>query len=468
MKRYVVLVFVCCSTFVARSQQYGLFNTKTLFDSFENPAQKSFTLDSSRQFASNFLLPYLDLSSLNKGNSISATNDLVSKGYSRGRIGAFNNPETMRENVNIYLFAFRMFKYHKYHSEMGFSWQIKSETEINYDKGLSLGLFDTFMRFSTIPRINVFNNNGKLQTYHQISFNYRENYNKRWALGTKISLLSGIGYTEFNATNSNAVINPTTKTMDVQLDGSFKLNYPEDNTLNFSKLMPIRNLGASISIGTTYTTKSGIFLMGNVKDLGFIRWSKKKSYQGNFSVNQQFTNIINENELAKAMNKIGEENGEKRAFVTPINSRADFLISKTFGAYTPSFILTKNLFNKFGEAAMVNTLKSGLFSFSAIPSYNLDKNFRLGLQGMLQTPNFEMFLGTNDLMQTYYAGKDIVNNNEAQATGYNRGSVYLGMAFKIGYVVEHPQNMSWMPKVGSDKDRKSIFGSIFGIFKKKK
>lgn len=450
------------------AQQYALFNTKTLFDSFENPAQKSFVLDSSRQFASNFLIPYADLSSLNKGNSINATTALVTNGYSRSRIGAFNAPETMRENINIYLLAFRMFKYHKYHSEMGFSWQVKSETEVNYDKDISLGLFDTFKRYTTIPRINVFNNNGKLQTYHQISFNYRENYTKRWALGVRASLLSGIGYTEFNANNSTVVIDPVTKKMNVQLDGNFKLNYPEDNSLNFSKLLPFKNLGAAVTIGTTYTTKSGIFFMGNIKDLGFIRWGKKKSYQGSFNVDREFDNIVNENELAKAMVKIGEDNGMQKSFITPINSRADFLISKTFGPYTPNLIVTKNIFNKYGEAALVNTIKSGSFSFSAIPSYNTDKNFRFGMQGMIQTPNFEMFLGTNDLIQTYYASKDIINNNQAVATGYNRGSVYLGMAFKIGYIVEHPMNMSWMPRVGSDKDRKSIFGSIFGIFKKKK
>ena len=86
---------------------------------------------------------------------------------------------------------------------------------------------------------------------------------------------------------------------------------------------------------------------------------------------------------------------------------------------------------------------------------------------MIQIPNFEMFLGTNDVIQTYYASKDIVNNNTANETGYNRGSVYLGMAFKIGYIVEHPMNMSWMPGVGEGKDRQSFFGRIFGIFKKK-
>lgn len=470
MKKGLVVLFLIVATLSATAQQYALFNTKTLFDSFENPAQKSFVLDSSRQFASNFLLPYLDLSSLNRGQSNEAIRDLINQGYTQSRIGAFANPKTMRENVNMYLLAIRLFKYHKYHSEMGFSWQIKSETEVEYDRDLSKGLFfDTFQNFTTIPRINIFNNNGKLQAYHQLSFTYRENYTKRWALGAKVSLLSGIGYTEFYADKSSVVINPAANTMDIDMAAKYRINYPENGEFKFKNTLPFKNLGAAISIGTTYTTKSGVFMMANVKDLGFIRWGKK-SYAGSFDVTEQRTVQSGPraaNNLQSALNSVGTENTEQKAFITTIDSKADFMISKTFGAYTPSLIVSKNIFNKYGEAAMVNTLKSGNFSFSAVPSYNLDKNFRLGIQGMIQTPNFEMFLGTNDLIETYYSGKDIIKGNEAVETGYRRGSVYLGMAFKIGYIVEHPMNMSWMPGVGDGQERQSFFGRIFSIFKKK-
>lgn len=473
MRARLVTLILIISSFSAYSQQYALFNTKTLFDSFENPAQKSFVLDSSRQFASNFLIPYLDISSLSKGNSNLAIRNLIKQGYSQNRVGEFENPQTLRENVNIYLMNIRLFKYHKFHSEMGFSWQIKSETNIDYDENISKGLFyDTFSKFVTIPKINIFNNNGRLQSYHQISFTYRENYNKRWALGTKISLLSGIGYAEFNANKSSVSISGQNNSMDIAMAATYRLNYPEEGVFDFKNTLPFRNFGAAISLGTTYTTKSGIFLMANLKDLGFIRWGKT-SYTGYFDIDKTNVQLVgNANEqqdakLQRTLESLAKENTERKRFITPINSRADFLISKTFGPYTPNLIITKNIFDKFGEAAFVNTIKTGNISFSAIPSYNTDKNFRLGIQGMYQTPNFEMFLGTNDLIQTYYASKDIINNNTAVETGYNRGSVYLGMAFKIGYVVEHPMNMSWMPGI-DDKDRKSFFSKIFGIFKKKK
>ena len=466
MNKILLALLLCLFSSLASAQQYGLFRTKTLFDSFENPAQTSFTLDSSRQYATNFLIPYLDLSSLNNGSSNHAINRLIANGYNNRRVGEFSTPKIMREDINIYLFTLRIFKYHKYHSEMGFSWQIKANTEVEYDEKISLGLFDTFSSLATVPRVNVFNNNHKSSAYHQFSFNYRENYNKRWALGVKLSLLSGLAYSEFNAEKSVVNINPTTKQMSIEMIGDSKFNYPDDNTFNVGQLLPFKNLGASISLGTTYSTKSGIFMMGNIKDLGFIRWNSN-SNQSTFNTVSVFNNVTNESSYHKATDNIGIDSRIKKSFIKPINSRADFLISKTFGAYTPSLIISKNLFNNFGEAALVNTLKSGLISFSAIPSYNLDNRFKLGMQGMLQTPNFEMFLGTNDLIQTYYTSKDLIKDNDVP-TGYNRGSVYLGMAFKIGYIVEHPSNMSWMPKVGSDKDRKSVFKSMFGIFKKKK
>ena len=471
MRRYIVLGWLLLVVFKLNAQQYALFNTKTLFDSFENPAQKSFVLDSSRQIASNFLIPYLDLSSLNKGDSRIAIRNLVNAGYNESRVGDFSNPKTIHENINIYLLSVRLFQYHKYHSEMGFSWQIKTEAKTDYDENISRGLFyGTFNRFLTFPLINIFNNNGKLQAYHQISFNYRENYNKQWALGAKVSLLSGIGYAEFYADRSSVALTPATQKMNIDMAAKYRLNYPEDGDFTLSNSLPYKNLGAAITLGTTYTTKSGIFLMANIKDLGFIRWGKK-SYAGTFDITKEVdvaTGPSAEKNLQRALNNIATENVAQKAFIAPINSRADFLISKTLGPYTPNLIVSKNIFDKYGEAALVNTLKSGSFSFSMVPAYTTDKNLKLGLQGMIETPNFEMFLGTNDLMQTYYAGKDITKNDQTTETGYNRASVYLGMAFKIGYVVEHPMNMSWMPGVGADKDKKSFFGRIFGIFKKKK
>ncbi|HEY0175503.1 MAG TPA: hypothetical protein VGC08_03930, partial [Pedobacter sp.] len=67
-KRYFIICVFLVSAIRLHAQQYGLFNTRTLFDAFENPSQKAFVLDSSRQYASNFLLPYFGLNAANKGD----------------------------------------------------------------------------------------------------------------------------------------------------------------------------------------------------------------------------------------------------------------------------------------------------------------------------------------------------------------------------------------------------------------
>ena len=39
------------------SQQFSLYNTGTLFDSFENPSQRAFVPDTSKKYAFNFFIP---------------------------------------------------------------------------------------------------------------------------------------------------------------------------------------------------------------------------------------------------------------------------------------------------------------------------------------------------------------------------------------------------------------------------
>ena len=469
-KGFILIILLLNFSFCSYAQQYALFNTKTLFDAFENPAQSSFILDSSRQFASNFLFPYLELNGLNKGNSSATIKDLVNSGYQQNRIGRFAHPKTLQENSNIYLMAFRLFKYHRFSAEMGFSWQIKINSSIYYDKEISRGLFqETLNNFGTLSKANIFNNNGKLQAYHQMSFTYRENYNKQWAWGVKASLLSGLGYTDFYADKSIVKINRQTGQMDIDMSGKYHLNYPDNAYYTVKDILPFRNLGASVGVGVSYTSKTGVLMMANLKDLGFIRWNKK-SYYSDFDESKTLTDITGNDagkNMKNAMDNMGRSSKVQKYFTSTIDTRADFLLSKTFGSYTPNLIISKNIFDNYGDIALVNTLKSGIFSFSIVPTYQMDNTFKLGMQGMIKSPNFELFMGTNDIIKSYYATKEIIGQTQSQATGYNRASLYLGMAIKIGYVVEHPQNMSWMPGIGRGLEKQGLFRKIFGIFKKK-
>lgn len=452
----------------AKAQQFALYNTRTLFDTFENPAQPSFTLDSSRQFLSNFLIPYLDISSIGRGDTDTEIRSLLNSGYQQSRMGPLLKPKITQEDVSVYLFTAKLFRYHRFHAEMGFAWQVRVNSSVLYDEGISKPLFiGNAGNFATIPRSNIFNNQGKLQAYHQLSFTYRENYNKNWAFGLKASLLSGISYADFYAIKSIVNMDPVTDILHIQMTGNYRMNYPKDLKFSFKNSLPIRNLGAAISLGASYRSNSGVFLLANVKDLGFIRWGKR-SVVSVFDDSLDFTPIVgyeSEKRYLSAMDNIGRSDLINKRFTSTINSRIDFLASKTFGAYTPNIIVTKNIFDRYGEVALANNLQSGVFRFSVVPGWNFDGDFKLGAQGMILTPNFEMFLGTNDLIQTYYTGKSVLKDQQNISTGYGRASVYLGMAFKIGYIVEHPMNMSWMPGIGKQKD--GFFKRIFNIFKRK-
>lgn len=469
-KRYLtLLIFFLLSTHL-KAQQYGLFNTKTLFDAFENPAQKAFVLDSSRQYASNFLLPYFGLNAASKGDSQFVLNGLIDNGiYDSTNIPIGNNDRNKAiQSSNIYLFNFRLFKSYKFHKELGFSWQMRSDAYVDYTNE-SLVIFDDYNRFNSSQN-GVFNGNGYGQSYHQFSFNYRENYNKRLAFGVKLSLLSGITYNKIDISRSSLSINDATNSLSVGLTGNYESNYLRTKELSSKTLLPnFKNPGLSVGFGTTYTSKSGVFIMGSIKDLGFIKWNNKSHsifVDDVVTVTRDplgdNTDLNSNNTLSEKVENLFIDSDVRKGFYTATNAKADFLISRKFGNYTPNFIVSKNLFYKGGDVAFVNTVKFNEFAVSLTPAYNLIGFPMLGTQGMYQTPNFEFFLGTDNLLKSATIQKKATTSN-----GYYGGSVYLGLAIKFGYVVEHPQNSSYMPGVGDDNE-KSFLSKVLGVFKSKK
>ncbi len=448
-----------------QAQQYGLFNTKTLFDAFENPAQKAFVLDSSRQFASNFLLPYFGIHAANKGDANYTVRRLLSDGvYSSSTLPlGTGNVNTAYQNANIYLLTFRIFKSYKFNKELGFAWQLRTDARADYTNE-TLALLDNYKRFdSGVTYNDIFNDNGFAQTYHQFSVSYRENYNKRLAFGVKLSLLSGITYNKLNISQSSLYIDPGTDRLLVGLNGTYTASFLETGEVSKKTFFPtFKNPGLSFSLGTSYTSKKGVTLMGNLKDLGFIKWSKQ-SHVVAFNT----TKIIDqlEENSSSSVNEdiydIVRGSDAQKSFYALTNAKADFLISKSFNFYTPSLILSKNLFYKGGDVAFVNSFKYNEFSLSAIPAYNLNGFFMIGAQGMYKTPNFEVFMGSDNLSKTL-----VIRKEPTGADGYNGASFYMGLSIKFGYTVEHPLNSSYMPGL-DDQEERSFFKRIFSIFKKK-
>lgn len=469
-KRIFLFYALCILSFnTIKAQQYGLFNTQTLFDAFENPAVKSFTLDSSRKFASNFFLPNFSINATNTGSSSSVIRKAVNTGILDTRSLTLGTSELnkINQNSNIYIATLKIFSSYKYNQEVGLAWQVRSDATINYTNE-TLTILDSYKRFNGNPISNAFNNDGYEQSYHQFSISVRENFNQRLAFGVKMSLLSGIAYNSLKINQSYLYADGDNDQLVVGIRGTYRGNFLYDDEIERKLLYPtFKNPGASISLGTTYQSRSGVFIMANVKDLGFIKWNNQ-SHSIGFNTTKYITDLSTKssNDVVEEITDIVKNADSQSGFITPTNAKADFLISKTFGLYTPNLIISKNLFYNGGDVAFVNRFNYKNLSASVTPAYNFNNYLMIGLQGMYRTPNFEFFLGTDNLVKTYYLANGIYKNSATVGTGYNGASIYMGLGIKFGQVVNHPSNFSTMPGVNGEKVYKGIFRSMFNFFKK--
>ncbi len=468
-KKYFLLCGLFCCFSQLKAQQYALFNTRTLFDAFENPAVKAFTLDSSGKYASNFLFPNLGLNAAGGGNAQDVLRKLAQEQVNDTRglpigTGAMNK---LYQQTNLYVLTFRIFNSYKYNQEIGFAWQIRSDAHVAYTNE-SLAIFDSYKRFLNVPYTDAFNDKGYAQSYHQFSVSIRENWDKRLAFGAKLSLLSGITYNSIRIDNSYLYADAANNSLSIGLNGTYKGSFIEGDEINKKTFIPtFKNPGLSISLGTTYTSKSGYFIMGNIKDLGFIKWSKS-SHVAKINQLKTITNVsIRDNsEINQEIADMARDIDQQKGFYAATNAKADFLVSRTFGFYKPSFIVSKNLFQPGGDVALVNTFMIDKFAASVTPTYNFNNFVMVGLQAMYQTPNFEFFLGTDNIGKTVSLGKGISQSDASVGSGYVGASFYLGMGIKFGRTVEHPQNLSTMPGVNGEKVYKGFFRSMYEFFRK--
>ncbi|RZL40055.1 MAG: hypothetical protein EOP00_27150 [Pedobacter sp.] len=469
MKKLLLALILTAYFTSSYAQQYALFGTKTIFDAFENPSQKSFTLDSSRRFSSNFFLPYFGVNGANKGDAESVIRRIIIDGVNDTRALPIGTGEINHfyENTNAYILTLRIFQSYKYQKEMGFSWQIRSDSQIDYTNE-TLAIFDSYTRFPQQTALNdILNTKGYQQTYHQFSFTYRENYNKRLAFGLKASILSGIAYNDLDISDSYLRVNPETNSLDIGLAGTYSSNFNNQNKINRNTVIPtFRNPGVSVGFGTNYTTKKGLFLMANIKDLGFIWWRHNTS-RTTVNTYKTINDIaFDQDNVNNEITDIFELTEQAKKFTALTNAKADVYLSKSYGFYKPALAISKNLFYKGGDIAFVNTFKYNDLTGSITPLYNLNNVFMVGLQGKYQTPNFEVFMGTDNFISTAQTARGVIKNDYTIGGGNNAASFYMGIGVKFGNVVNHPQFSDVMPGI-NDNEGGSFFKNLFSIFKKK-
>jgi hypothetical protein len=469
-KRYLLFLSLLVIVSGAKAQHYALFGTRTMFDAFENPAVKTFTLDSSRKFASNLIIPNFSFNAANKGDAQQVMRRLINEGRFTAKdleIG-IGIPNTSFANTNLYLLTFKLFRHYKYNQEFGFAWQVRSDVKLNYTNE-GVAVIDTYQRFENVPYIDVFKTHGYAQSYHQFSFSVRENWDQRLALGVKFSILSGITYNELHIDHSYIYADEINDRLDIGITGRYRGSFITGSEVDRNNFFPtFKNPGAAISLGTTYNSRSGYFIMANVKDLGFIKWSSS-SHVANYNTIKSISpaSTYSTADINDEIEDIVDDADEQKGFFVPTNAKADFLISRTFNFYVPSVIISKNLFHSGGDIAFVNTFKFNNISASLTPAYNFNNFVLFGVQGMYQTPNFEFFLGTDNIGKTLSTVRGIKQSDENVGTGYNAASFYLGFGIKFGRVVNHPLNLSTMPGVGGQKPYKGFFRSLFTLFQSK-
>ncbi|WP_017258622.1 DUF5723 family protein [Pedobacter arcticus] len=434
MKKITGLIIVFLSPLLLFSQNISLNHSGTQYDSFENPVQQSFEKDFSRKYAVT-LLPHLNGFLSFKGDEEKSFKKfLFTRVVSESSFTDLGNAKINQLNLNsnIYLVNYRIFKTRNYNRELGFSLQLREEGLANITNEI-ISFIDDYRKFSKTTYQNPFNGNGYNQTYWQLGLTYRENYDKRWAFGGKLSLLNGLTYNKANVYASQLTVNQN-GSYNASVTGNYISSFGF-NSLSLTKLLPnLKNIGVAASLATSYQTPSGFYFTVNLKDMGFIHWGKSTS-KYSFNTNTTILNPSGNNAISQVLDPIiadSKAHEINKPFNSKIDTKIEFAASKQFGFYKPVFIFSKSTFNPQGQIAVVNNFQKNSFVFSLSPIYDLQSKLNLGSQIMVKSSNMEFYTGSEQVFPTYYLAKSYLTKNENIGKSNPRASFYIGINVKFG------------------------------------
>lgn len=457
-------IFLFCVCSDTTGQTFALYRTGTLYDSFENPSQTAFVTDSSRRYAFNFFIPTLSATYGVSGPGVPT----VKKALYTGKYDVRDLSETEKKlsrvtlSENTYLLAFKAFYSVRYHRELGFSWQVRTDG-YGITSNPALIIFQDYNRVindelnNTDFNNNLFNTHIYAQSYHQFSMTYREQYNKTFAYGLKMSYLSGIAYSKLKVNSSNIQFDPGLDDYSLYLDGDLRTNVYYDDMGRKMLIPGIKNPGLSLSLSTDHKLKQGWNIMANVKDLGFIRWSK------NSYIFRDKDYKIKASAVDDSLWKDIKKQLKNKSYITPVNSKAEILVNKDLGDFDSNLILSKNLFYKGGDIAWVNSYQYKSLHFSATADYNLNRFFQAGAQVMIKSPNVEFFIGSDQMFKTAETKTALVNSDGTGGKGNMGASVYLGFSMKFGRLMSRWQNDTYIPGINiKTSENTGFFKKLFG------
>lgn len=456
MKKLFTIVFFLLLHSLLFAQQFSQYNTGTLYDSFENPSQRSFTPDSSRNVGFNLFVPNFNTDGILTGNAqvllkkraFAGKYDESDLQLGQGKLNHIN------ANVNAYLLMLKIYTSLKGDEEIGLSLQTRADGHGFFpdEAAQLLGNNSSYGNSQLNGTLNIGFN---YQAYHQIGFSYRKSLTNQFAFGVKLSALLGIVYNKFTVARSNINFDRDGDKAFISLSGQYNASF-EPGKFDSSDLLPsLKNPGASVSLGASYITDDKIKLQWNVKDLGFIHWNKR-SHVGSFNntgIVQGLSSPAYEDSLVKTISSVVQSQGVERGFITPTDGRAEFSASKSYGLgyavkYTPTLIVSKQLFYSGLTGALVNHFQYGSLVATVTGSYDDAHIINLGGQLMIKTPNTEFFIGSDRALQSVSLARAAMNKTSGQITQkgqFSGANIYMGFSIKLGSVIEHPANASTIP-----------------------
>jgi len=451
MNKILISLLLISISLTGYAQRFSQYNTGTLYDSFENPSQAAFIPDSSRQFAIN-IIPNFTLNTYLKGNAQYTLKSRLFLGrYDNSAVTVGQNQyNNVLANVNVYVGMIKMFTSLSGKQEVGLSYQIKANGRGQVTDE-TIALLDGIRKFDKSSYTDIFNNKAFYESFHQFSITYREKVTRTLSFGVKLSALAGIAYQKVNIVQSNITFNKQQDAAFLAMRGLFQSTYALGEFHKRDLLPSFDHPGAAVSFGATLVGPAGIIMQGNIKDLGFIRWGANATtyYVGNnvppvringLSTPQRETNVTN------ALTNLFERRPLTGAFYKPIVGRAEFSAAKKFMfgsiTYLPTAIVSKQVYGYGTAMALVNQLDFGGIGASLSGIYNEDNLFDMGLQVMYKKPNFEFFVGSEQLGKTFNLNSARGDNESAitKTMSHSGGNVYLGFSFKFGKRIERWKN----------------------------
>lgn len=468
MKKHLLLILLVICALNVSAQQFNLYNSRTLYDVFENPSQSAYQIDTSRRIAFNFFIPTVTVNATASGSANTAIKTLLYNGRVDGRNIPIeqNKFNTIAFNTNNYIAMLRVLHTVKKSQEIGLSWQVRNDGRIKVTNE-TLAAFDDYDLFENSSSAKgFFNNNGYNQSYHQFALSYRQDVTKRLSVGVKGSLLSGITYTSFKVVESDFIIDDENDIIDVSMFGNLRSSFKFDDFDSKSLRPNFKSPGLSFTTGASYKFRNGWFVMGNLKDIGFIKWNKE-SYEYNFNASKiQIVNASNstaDDRLTDSLDQRISNSRTNRSYFSLLNGKAEILINKNYGNYQPNLIISKSLYYEGGDIVLTNNYHYRNFVVTASAGYNTSKYVALGGQLMVKSPNAEFFIGSDHLAKSLEMIKNARDNTPPYSGGYTGGSFYMGFAIKFGRILEHPANANFIPGFNEP------WGTRFlrGIFRRK-